>query len=46
MSEKKPLQQGVEDSRQEDCDIMVIDRTRMGESTTMDKLLLASCAGS
>ena len=43
---KKPLQQGVEDGVMDYYDIMVIGRTGMGKSTTVDKLLIASLPGS
>ena len=43
---KKPLQQGVEDGVMDYYDIMVIGRTGMGKSTTVDKLLIARLQGS
>lgn len=43
---KKPLQQGVEDGVLDYYDIMVIGRTGMGKSTTVDKLLIAKLPGS
>ena len=38
---KKPLQQGVESSLLDYYDIMVIGKTGMGKSTTVDKMLIA-----
>ncbi len=38
---KKPTQQGVEDSLLEYYDIMVIGKTGMGKSTTVDKMIIA-----
>jgi hypothetical protein len=43
--EMKPLQQGLEDSPLDYYDIMVIGRTGMGKSTTVDKLLIARLPG-
>ncbi len=45
MAEKKPLQQGVESSLLDYYDIMVIGKTGMGKSTTVDKMLIASLGG-
>lgn len=42
---KKPFQQGVEDGQLDYYDIMVIGRTGMGKSTTVDKLLIAKLPG-
>lgn len=42
---KKPFQEGLEDSLLDYYDIMVIGRTGMGKSTTVDKLLIAKLAG-
>ena len=45
VSIQKPFQQGVEDSLLDYYDIMVIGRTGMGKSTTVDKLLIAQLLG-
>ena len=42
---KKPLQQGLDDGVLDYYDIMVIGRTGMGKSTTVDKLLIANLTG-
>ena len=41
-----PMQQGVDDGVMDYYDIMVIGRTGMGKSTTVDKLLIARLPGS
>ena len=42
---KSPLQQGIENSAIDYYDIMVVGRTGMGKTTTVDKLLIASLPG-
>ena len=41
ISVSKPLQQGLEDHRLDYYDIMVLGKTGMGMSTTVDKMLIA-----
>lgn len=45
VTHKKPFQQGVEDCVLDYYDILVIGRTGMGKSTTVDKLLIAKLPG-